>query len=93
MWIKRELELDEENGDNDIDAGDNETSLSHDIKIDIDDAEEDLAPKSKLQPYKSKVIILPFTLYIFLCILTPLSISTVYSLSGCVTDKYVNVTV
>ena len=92
MWIKKELELDEENGDNDIDAGYDETSLSHDIKIEIDNAEEDPASNSKLHLYKSKVIILPYPLYMFLCLPTPLSISTVYSLSGCVIDKYMNVT-
>ena len=53
MWIKRELDLDEEKGDNEIYAGDNETSLSHDIKIEIDNVEEDPASNSKLQLHKS----------------------------------------
>ena len=77
MWIKRELEFDEEKGDDDIDAGDDETLLSHDIKMEIDNAEEDPASNSKLHLYKSKVIILLFTFYMFLCLSTPLSISSV----------------
>ena len=66
VWIKREVDFDEEKGDNNIDDCDNETSISNDVKIEIDNAEEDSASNSKLQLHKSKVIILPFTLYICL---------------------------
>ena len=62
MWIKREVEFDEEKGDDNIDDGDNETSISNDVKIEIDNAEEDPTSNSKLKLYKSNIIILPFTL-------------------------------
>ena len=42
MWFKKELDVDEEKGDNDFDDGDDKTSLSHDIKI------EDSTSRSKL---------------------------------------------
>ena len=48
MWFKKELDFDEEKGDNDIDAGDDETLLSHDIKIEMEDTKEDLTSRSKL---------------------------------------------
>ena len=48
MWFKKELDFDEEKGDNDFDAGDDETSLSHDIKVEFEDTKEDLTSRSKL---------------------------------------------
>ena len=48
MWFKKEHDFDEEKGDNDFDAGDDETSLSHDIKVEFEDTKEDLTPRSKL---------------------------------------------
>ena len=91
MKIKREVYFDEEKGDNNIDDGDNKTLISNDVKIEIDNSEEDSDSNSKLQLYKSNIIILPFTLYICLCLYTPLSISNVYTLFGSEAKKYVTV--
>ena len=41
VWIQREVDFDEEKGDNNIDDSDNKTSISNDVKIEIDNAEED----------------------------------------------------
>ena len=80
VWIKREVEFEEEKGDNDIDAGDDEILLSHDIKIEIDIAEDDSATNSKLQLHKSNVIILPFTYITSACASPLLSLSTMCTL-------------
>ena len=45
VWVKRELESDEEKGDNYIDVEDGDTLVSDDVKIEIDHAEEDLIGK------------------------------------------------
>ena len=45
VWVKRELESDEEKGDNYIDVEEGNTLVSDDVKIEIDYAEEDLIGK------------------------------------------------
>ena len=45
VWVKRELESDEEKGDNYIDVEEGNTLVSDDVKIEIDHAEEDLIGK------------------------------------------------
>ena len=49
MWFKKEPDYDEEKGDNDFDAGDDKTSLSHDIKIEFEDTKEDTTSRGKFQ--------------------------------------------
>ena len=49
VWFKKEPGFDEEKGDNDFDAGDNETSLPHDIKREFEDTKEEITSRGRLQ--------------------------------------------